>query len=68
MTIKELSSIMDEDTTYTVLIGPEQEIIIGKEDKALMELLGDVEIDHAMTNSANRLAIFAAVDLRRAAV
>ncbi len=65
MTIKELSKVMAEDTTFTVLIGPEQEIVIGKEDKALMELLGNVEIDHAMVNTANRLCIFAAVDLRR---
>lgn len=68
MTIKELAAVMADDTTYAVLIGPEQEIIIGKEDKALMELLGNVEVDHAMTNGTNRLAIFAAVDLRRAAV
>lgn len=65
MTIKELSKVMAEDTTFTVLIGPEQEIVIGKEDKTLMELLGNVEIDHAMVNAADRLCIFAAVDLRR---
>lgn len=68
MTIKELSKVMEENTTFTVLIGPDQEVVIGKEDKALMELLGTVEIDHAMVNTANRLCIYAAVDLRRATV
>ena len=62
MTIKELAAVMAEDTTFTVLIGPDQEVVIGKEDKALMEAL----VDHAMVNTANRLCIYACVDLRRA--
>lgn len=66
MTIKELANVMAEDTTFTVLIGPDQEVVIGKEDKALMEALGNVLIDHAMVNTVNRLCIYAAVDLRRA--
>ena len=67
MTIKELAAVMSNDTTYTLLIGPDQEVIIGEEDKALMDAFGDVEIDHAMTNSLNRLAIFPVMDMRRRA-
>jgi len=66
MTIKELAAVMAEDTTFTVLIGPDQEVVIGKEDRAVMEALGDVLIDHAMVNAVNRLCIYACVDLRRA--
>lgn len=65
MTIKELAAVMADDTTYTILIGPDQEVIIDKEDKALMAAFGDVVVDHAMTNTANRLCIYAAYDLRR---
>lgn len=67
MTIKDLAAIMSEDTTYTILIGADQEVVICKEDKALMEMLGNVEIDHAMVNTSNRLCIYPCMDLRRAA-
>lgn len=66
MTIKELAAVMAEDTTFTVLIGPDQEVVISKEDKAIMEALGDVLVGRAMVNTANRLCIYACVDLRRA--
>lgn len=65
MTIKELAAVMDESTIYTILIGPDQEVVVSKEDKTIMGLLGDVEVDRAMVNTENRLAIFASVDLRR---
>ena len=39
MTIKELAAVMAEDTTFTILIGPDQEVVIGREDKAIMEAL-----------------------------
>lgn len=68
MTIKDLAAIMSEDTTYTILIGADQEVVICKEDKALMEMLGNVEIDHAMVNTSNRLCIYPCMDLRRAMV
>lgn len=68
MTIKELAAVMSEDTTYTILIGADQEVVICKDDKALMETLGDVLVDHAMVNTANRLCIYPCMDLRRAAV
>lgn len=68
MTIKDLAAIMSEDTTYTILIGADQEVVIGKEDKALMEALGNVLVDHAMVNTANRLCIYPCMDLRRVAV
>lgn len=67
MTIKDLAAVMSEDTTYTILIGADQEVVICKEDKALMEMLGNVEIDHAMVNTSNRLCIYPCMDLRRAA-
>ena len=67
MTIKDLAAVMSEDTTYTILIGADQEVVICKEDKALMEMLGNVEIDHAMVNTSNRLCIDPCMDLRRAA-
>ncbi len=66
MTIKELAAVMAEDTTFTILIGPDQEVVIGREDKAIMEALGNVLIDHAAVNTVNRLCIYACVDLRRA--
>ena len=66
MTIKELAAVMAEDTTYTILIGADQEVVICKEDKALMEALGDVLVDHAMVNTSNRLCIYPCMDLRRA--
>lgn len=68
MTIKEIFALMAEDTMFTILIGPDQEIVIGKEDKAIMEALGDVLVDHAMVNGLNRLCIYPCIDLRRAAV
>lgn len=68
MTIKELAAVMAEDTTYTILIGADQEVVICKDDKALMEALGDVLVDHAMVNTANRLCIYPCMDLRRAMV
>ena len=66
MTIKELAAVMAEDITFTILIGPDQEVVIGREDKAIMEALGNVLIDHAAVNTVNRLCIYACVDLRRA--
>ena len=66
MTIKELAAVMAEDTTFTILIGPDQEVVIGREDKAIMEALGNVLIDHVAVNTVNRLCIYACVDLRRA--
>lgn len=68
MTIKNLAAVMSEDTTYTILIGADQEVVICKDDKTLMEALGDVLVDHAMVNTANRLCIYPCMDLRRAAV
>ncbi len=68
MTIKDLAAVMSEDTTYTILIGADQEVVICKDDKALMEALGDVLVDHAMVNTANRLCIYPCMDLRRVAV
>ena len=52
MTIKNLAAVMSEDTTYTILIGADQEVVICKDDKTLMEALGDVLVDHAMVNTA----------------
>ena len=66
MTIKELAAVMAEDTTFTILIGPDQEVVIGREDKAIMEALGNLLIDHAAVNTVHRLCISACVDLRRA--
>lgn len=68
MTIKDLAAVMSEDTTYTILIGADQEVVICKDDKALMEALGDVLVDHAMVNTSNRLCIYPCMDLRRATV
>lgn len=68
MTIKDLAAVMSEDAIYTILIGADQEVVICKDDKTLMEALGDVLVDHAMVNTANRLCIYPCMDLRRAAV
>lgn len=65
MTLGQLAKVMDADTNFTVLIGSDQEVALGKEDKAILEALSDVVVERAMVNTENRLCVYAKTILVR---
>lgn len=48
MTVKEFYSVSDFPTTFSLDLGNGEEVLISKEDKALIAAFGDIVIDRVM--------------------
>lgn len=48
MTVKEFYSVFDFPATFCLDLGNGEEVLINKEDKALIEAFGDIVIDRVL--------------------